>query len=196
MIFVWVSWNAGVSLSSLSDSAGNTYVHIPGYPIANAGSVNDDFWVAYNAVGAANNKITALFATGTATAEPIYMQILEYSGLATANAFDVTSTKNSHPQCVAPCVLASNPTPVTNQANELVVAVFDIAAGPQLTSGAGWIPDATCFSCLGWATDVSGQVVIEHKFISSTGSYTATINDATAGWPAYTAYVFAFRLQP
>ena len=196
MIFVWVSWNAGISLSSLTDSAGNTYVHIPGYPVANAGSVNDDFWVAYNAAGAANNKITALFATGAATAEPIYMQILEYSGVVTANAFDVTSTKNSHPQCVAPCVLASTPTPTTTQANELVIAVFDIASGPQLTSGAGWIPDATCFSCLGWATDVSGQVVIEHKIASSIGSYTATINDATAGWPAYTAYLFTFRLQP
>jgi hypothetical protein len=195
MVFIWVSWNAGISLSSLTDSAGNNYFHIPGYPIVNNGAVTDDFWVAYNVAGVSNNKITALFATGTAAAQPIYMQILEYSGVA-ANGFDVSSSRNIHPQCVAPCVLASNPTPTTTQANELLLAVFDISTGPQLTSGAGWFPDATCFGCLGWATDVSGQVLIEHKIVSSVGSYIATFNDATAGWPAYTAYVFGFKLAP
>ena len=123
------------------------------------------------------------------------MQILEYSGVA-ANGFDVASNRSIHPQCVAPCVLSSNPTPTTTQANELLLAVFDVSTAPQLTSGSGWFPDASCFGCLGWATDVSGQVLIEHKIVSSIGSYTATFKDATAGWPAYTAYVFGFKLAP
>ena len=189
MIFVWVSWNTGtLSLTSLSDSAGNTYVHVPGYPVS--GSITDDFWVAYNVNGAPHNKITTLF---TGTAVPIYLQISEYSGVATSNAFDVSSTFRKQVQCVAPCTLSTAATPSTTQASELLIAVFDVSKG-TLTAGSGWVPDASCFGCLGWETDVSGYVLIEHRLVSATGSFTATISDAMAGWPAYDAYLFAFKM--
>ncbi len=189
MIFIWVSWNSGtLTLTRLSDSAGNTYVHVPGYPVS--GSITDDFWVAYNVNGAPNNKITALF---TGTAVPIYLQISEYSGVATSNAFDVTSTFRKQVQCVAPCTLSTAATPNTTQASELLIAVFDVGKG-TLTAGSGWVPDASCAACLGWETDVSGNVLIEHRLVSTTGSFTATVSDAMAGWPAYDAYLFAFKM--
>ncbi|MBZ5700325.1 MAG: Ig-like domain-containing protein [Acidobacteriia bacterium] len=192
LILVWVSWNAGgFSLTSLTDSAGNTYVHIPGFPVS--GNVVDDFWVAYNIAGSSNNKITGLFGSGTT--EPIYMQVMEFSGLKTANALDVYSTTRQQNQCNAPCTLSSAPTPTTTQASELLVAVYDVGAG-LLTAGNGWTPAATCFFCEGWGSNVSGEVLIEQKLVSATGSYTATITSATSGWPAYTAYVFTFRLGP
>ena len=189
MIFVWVSWNTGYSLANLSDTAGNTYTHIPGFP--SAAGVVDDFWVAYNINGSANNKVMGLFGSGTIT--PVYMQIMEFSGMATANAFDVNSIVKNHNQCVAPCVLKSAPTPVTTQAHELVLAVFDAGSGPSLNVGTGWTPEFACFSCMAWEADLSGQVVIEQQVVNSTGSYTAAINDYTNGWPPYDAYVFTFK---
>jgi hypothetical protein len=30
--------------------------------------------------------------------------------------------------------------------------------------------------------------------VSATGSFTATVSDAMAGWPAYDAYLFAFKM--
>lgn len=190
MIFVWVSWNAGFNLTNVSDTAGNTYTRIPGYP--SAGSVTDDFWVAYNINASSSNKVIGLFSSGTIT--PVYMQILEYSGLATANAFDVTSTVRKHVQCVAPCTMISAPSPLTTQPHELVVAIFDISSGPQVTGGNGWIPEFSCFSCMAWEADLSGQVVIEHQVATATGSFTASFADVTNGWPAYDSYLFTFKM--
>lgn len=191
MIFVWVSWNGGgFNLTGVSDTAGNTYTHVPGYP--SAGGVTDDFWVAYNINASSNNKIIGLFGSGTVTA--VYLQILEYSGLATSNAFDVTSTVRKHIQCVAPCTMNSAPTPMTTQAHELVVALFDVSTGWQLSTGAGWSPEVACFGCMDWETDLSGQVIIEHQVANSIGSFTASFVDATNGWPVYDSYVFTFRM--
>jgi len=195
MIFVWVSWNSGVTLSSLSDTAGNTYVHVAQFPASLGGvGVNDDFWVAYNVNAAANNKVTALFA---GTAQPVYMQILEYAGVATSNAFDVSSYWRGKLSCaVAPCTLSTKATPTSAQASELLVAVYDIVTKAQLTTGNGWAPDASCFFCFGWDGNVSGQVIIEHQLVSSIGSFTATVNDANLTWPNFDAYLFAFKLHP
>ena len=191
MIFVWVSWNTGsLALSSLSDSAGNTYTHVPGFP--GVASLTDDFWVAYNVNASPNNKVTALF---TGTPVPIYLQVSEYSGLATSNAFDGSSSIRKQVQCIAPCTLSTAATPITTHASDLLIAVFDVGKG-TLTTGSGWVPDGSCAACLGWETDVSGNVLIEHKLVSATGSYTATVNDALAGWPGYDAYLFAFKMAP
>lgn len=192
LIFVWVSWNtSSMTFTGISDTAGNTYVQVPGFP--SSGGTTDDFFVAYNVNGSANNKVTANF---SGSAVPIYMQILEYSGLATSNALDVSSTIRKQAQCVAPCSISTNPTPKTSQASELLVAVFDVGGNGQLTTGPGWSSDASCAGCLGWETDVSGQVVIEHQLVSTTGSFTATITDAMSGWPAYDGYLFTFKLHP
>ena len=180
-----------MTLTGLSDTAGNTYVQAPGFP--SSGGITDDFFVAYNVNPSPNNRITATF---TGTAVPIYLQILEYSGLATSNALDVSSTIRKQAQCVAPCTLSTNPTPTTAQASELLVAIFDVGGNGQLTAGSGWAPEASCAGCLGWETDVSGQVLIEHKLVSTTGSFTGTVTDALSGWPAYDGFLFTFKLHP
>jgi hypothetical protein len=192
MIFVWISWNVGgFSLTGLTDTAGNTYTHLSGFPVS--GTISDDFWVAYNVVASPNNQVIATFGSGTL--EPTYLQIVEYSGLATSNALDVYSTTRQQNQCIAPCTQKSAPTPTTTNANDLLIAVFDVGRG-AITAGSGWYPDASCFGCLGWETDVSGNVLFEHKLVNTTGSYTATITNNINAWPAYDAYLFAFKLHP
>jgi Bacterial Ig-like domain (group 2) len=199
MILVWVSWNSGgFSLTSLSDSAGNSYTHIPGFPITNSNGIVDDFWVAYNIVANSKNKITGLFGSGTA--KNAYLQIMEYSGLVTSNALDVYSNTSQNPTCTAPCTLSSAPSPITTQASELIVSVFDLIncganCGTSLfTTGSGWVPDANCTSCVGWGgTTVSGTVLIEHQIVSSIGSFTATGSESNVNSPNYDGYLFAFK---
>jgi Bacterial Ig-like domain (group 2) len=193
MIFVWVSWNSGgFTMTNLSDTAGNTYTHIPGYP-ASAGTV-DDFWVAYNVKASTNNKVVALFGSGTVT--PVYLQIAEYSGMVTSNAFDVTASTRQHIQCVAPCTMSTPASPVTSQAQEMVLVVFDVSTGSQLNAGPGWTPEFACLACMAWESNLSGQVIFEHKLTSATGSFTGTFLDSTNGWPAYAGYLFTFKMAP
>lgn len=195
MIFVWVSWNSGgFSLTSLSDTAGNTYAHIPGYPASLSGGITDDFWVAYNITGSPNNKIVGLFGGGTVT--PVYLQISEYSGMVTSNAFDVTTNIRKHIQCVAPCTMSTPASPVTSQAQELVLVIFDVSTGWQLSTGPGWSPEFACLACMDWENNLSGQVIIEHQLTTATGSFTGTFLDYTNGWPAYDGYLFTFKMIP
>lgn len=203
MIFAWVSWNGGgFALASLSDSGGNVYTHVPGFPVTNPNNIVDDFWVAYNIVASPNNKITATFGAGTA--QPVYMQISEYSGLATSNGLDVFSKVSRPPNwkqtCTLPCTLSSAPSTITTQASELLVAVFDLinctslCSSVQFTTGTGWSPDAVCTACIGWsAQTVTGAVLIEHQLVSSIGSYTATAGENVQSFPNYNVYLFAFK---
>lgn len=201
LILVWVSWNkGGFALSSLSDSAGNQYTHVPGFPVANP-STMDDFWVAYNVAGSPNNKITALFGSGTV--KPAYMQFMEFSGLLTSNALDTFSNVSQNQSCTAPCTMSSSPLPTTTQASDLLVAVFDFiscgssCAALEFTTGSGWSPVAGCDECVGWGGQtVSGAVLIEQQVVSSTGSYTATAVENAVNSPTYNAYLFAFKQAP
>jgi Bacterial Ig-like domain (group 2) len=194
MIFVWLSWNSGMTLSSLSDTAGNTYVHLGQFPSSLGGvGANDDFWAAYNVNAGANNKVTALF---SGTAQPVYLQALEYAGVATSNAFDTSSYWRGKLSCaVAPCTMSTKPTTTITQASELLVAIFDFATKGQLITGNGWAPDASCVYCFGWDGNVSGQVLIEHQLVSTIGSYTGTVIDVNNTWPNFDGYLFTFKLH-
>ncbi|HWZ74942.1 MAG TPA: Ig-like domain-containing protein [Candidatus Sulfotelmatobacter sp.] len=198
MIFVWVSWNTNsFSLMSLSDTAGNVYTHVPGFPSVKANGIIDDFWVTYNIPGAVNNKVIGLFGSGTA--KPTYLQIMEFSGIAASNALDVLSVNSTKLQCNGPCILSTAPSPSTTQASELLLAIFDfincgnVCSSVQFTAGSGWTPDAVCTGCQGWAGNVSGAVLIEHQIVSSIGSYVATALEKPANFPNFDAYLFAFR---
>jgi hypothetical protein len=198
MIFVWVSWNTNsFSLMSLTDTAGNVYTHVPGFPLAKSNGIIDDFWVAYNIAGGVNNKVVGLFGSGTAKAT--YLQIMEYSGVAASNALDGVSVNATRQQCNAPCTLTTAPSPTTTQASELLVAVFDmiscgnVCGSVQFTSASGWTPDAVCTGCQGWAGNVSGAVIIEHQIVSSIGSYTATTVENPTNFPNFDGYLFAFK---
>jgi hypothetical protein len=198
MIFVWISWNTNsFSLMSLTDTAGNVYTHVPGFPLVKSNGIIDDFWVAYNIAGGVNNKVVGLFGSGTAKAT--YLQIMEYSGVATSSALDGISVNATRQQCNAPCTLTTAPSPTTTQASELLVAVFDmiscgnVCGSVQFTAGSGWTPDAVCTGCQGWAGNVSGAVIIEHQIVSSIGTYTATTAEKPTNFPNFDSYLFAFR---
>ncbi|HWZ74941.1 MAG TPA: Ig-like domain-containing protein [Candidatus Sulfotelmatobacter sp.] len=202
LIFVWASWSSGgFTLSNLSDTAGNLYTHVPGYPAANSNGSVSDFWVAYNVVASSNNRVTAQFGSGTVSGT--YLQIMEYSGLAAVNAMDVSSAVAARPSCTAPCTLSTAPSPVTNQPAELVVAIFDVlncsstCTGFQFTAQSGWSPDENCTGCVGWGgTSVSGAVLIEHRLVSAVGSFTATASESSVSFPKYNSYLFTFKQGP
>jgi hypothetical protein len=202
LIFVCVNWSSGgFTLSNLSDTAGNLYTHVPGYPAANSNGTVSDFWVGYNVVASSNNRVTAQFGSGTISGT--YLQIMEYSGLATVNALDVSSAVAAKPSCAAPCTLSTAPSSVTSQASELVVAIFDVlncgstCSNFQFTAQSGWSPEENCTGCVGWGgTSVSGAVLIEHKLVSSASSFTATAVESPTSFPKYNAYLFTFRQGP
>lgn len=198
MIFVWISWNNNsFNLSNLADTAGNVYNHVPGFPTVKSNGITDDFWVAYNIAGSVDNKVIALFGSGTP--KPTYLQIMEYSGIASSNALDASSTNSTRLQCNAPCTLSTAPSGTTTQASDLLVAVFDVIScgnacpSMQFTAGSGWTPDAVCTGCEGWAANVSGAVLIEHQIVNSIGSYTATAVEQPNNFPNFDGYLFAFK---
>lgn len=202
LIFVWLSWSSGgFTLSTISDTAGDVYTHVPGYPAANTNGTVSDFWVAYNIAASPVNKITAQFGSGTVSAA--YLQIMEYSGLATSNALDTTSASSTHPNCTAPCTLGTVNSATTTQASELLVAIFDVlncsstCSAFQFIAQSGWTPDENCNGCVGWGgTGVSGAVLIEHNLVTAIGSYSASAVESTTSFPKVNAYLFTFKQGP
>jgi Bacterial Ig-like domain (group 2) len=202
LVFIWIGYRSGgFALTGISDSAGSSYTHIPGFPVTTPNGQVDDFWIAQNIAASPSNKITAQFGSGTARA--VYLEMMEYSGLATSNAFDVSSAASKSTSCIAPCVLSSAPSAATAQASELLISVFDLlscgsnCSTVQFTTAPGWSPADSCTSCIAWGgQDVSASVLIEQRVISSIGSYTATATESNTNSPNYNSYLFALKIGP
>src|ERR1700733_10399686 len=150
---VGVSWaDPTISISSISDSDGNTYVAI-GAPIVltDIGTL-----VLYEAIdigqGVAHNTVSVMFSTFTS---PILM-VVEYSGLATSSPVDVTASNAS-----ATGTSIDSGAITTTQAHDLVVGIA--ATGGAVSAGSGYTlrPSATVD-------------LIEDKEVTTIGSYDAT----------------------
>ena len=157
---VVVGWNDNTSsLSSVSDSRGNSYVQA-GTTIAGTG-IQQAIYYAKN-IAAGSNTVTVSFNQAAAYVD---VRLLEYSGLNTTNPLDATAgaagTSNSPDSGAA----------TTTSANELI-----FGAG---TTGGSFNEAGTGFTvCI--ITSPDGDIG-EHKLVSSTGSYSApaTLNNSS-----------------
>ena len=149
---VVVGWNDNTSsLSSVSDSRGNSYVQA-GTTIAGTG-LQQAIYYAKN-IAAGSNTVTVSFNQAAAYVD---VRLLEYSGLDTTNPVDATAgaagTSDSSDSGAA----------TTTSANELI-----FGAG---TTGGSFNGAGTGFTvCI--ITSPDGDIG-EHKLVSSTGSYSA-----------------------
>ncbi len=170
---VVVGWNDSTStVSSITDSAGNTYVSAVG-PTTNAGNATQRIYYAKNIASAAagGNTVSVTFSTTVAYPD---VRILEYSGLDPTNPLDVGigasgtgTTQNSGSL-------------TTTSANDLLVA-------------SNYVADSTTASGSGYTQRfiTSGGELVEDQVVSATGSYSATSTQGGADW--WVMQLAAFR---
>jgi fibronectin type 3 domain-containing protein len=159
-----VGWNnSSTSVSSVTDSSGNTYVRAVG-PTIVAGALSQSIYYARNIVAAAAgaNTVTVQFSTGAAFPD---IRILEYSGADLASPVDVVAaatgtggTSNSG------LVTTTNPTALIFGAN----MVTGTTGGP----GTGFTQRVL--------TSPDGDIA-EDRAVTTTGSYNATA-PASGSW--------------
>jgi len=150
---VVVGWNDNTSsLSSVSDSRGNSYVQA-GTTIVGTG-LRQAIYYAKNIAGG-SNTVTISFNQAAAYVD---VRLLEYSGLDATNPLDVTAgaagTSNSPDSGAAE----------TTSANELIFGA-GTTKGSFNAAGAGFT------ACI--ITNPDGDIG-EHNLVSSTGSYSAS----------------------
>ncbi len=153
------------SITSVTDSASNTYVKV--FSVAFSSAVSLDIWYAVNITGSSSLVVTAN--RGGAAAGTIVAA--EYSGLATVSPSDVFVTATASSNAAA----ASGSTGLTAVANELVIGGV----------GSGLLSTTSATAGSGYTNlnqqSVSGNFVAqESKVVSAIGTQSAafTLNVA------------------
>jgi hypothetical protein len=157
---VAVGWaNSTSSISSVTDSNGNTYTRAVG-PTTNTGLLQSIYY-AKNIAGG-NNTVTVKFSPAASYPD---VRILEYSGLDTTNPLDVTAA------AAGSGTSASSGSATTTSANELIF-------------GAGSTAHHFTAASSGFASrmiNIYGNLA-EDKTVTSSGSYSATATDSAGPW--------------
>jgi fibronectin type 3 domain-containing protein len=164
LIVVGLSWGGGVTVSSVTDTKGNTYALAVG-PTTFSGAASAIYY-AKNIVAAAAgaNTVTVTFSAATGTPD---LRIAEYSGINTTSPLDVTSASTGT------SATSSSGAATTANANDLLVGANAVLSG---TAGAG-------------AGFTSRQIstfdgnILEDRVVSATGAYSATATlSSSAAW--------------
>lgn len=177
LIVVHLDWaNPGVTVSSVTDTKGNTYKPIPNTAITwNGGAWGAQLWYAYDITGTtapAKITVTATF-SGAPSGTPSFSQIYitEYSGIASSiNPLDQSTA------AIGSSATISSGSVTTHATNELI---FGVAIGASATIGPG----------AGFNTRSSkNSNIVEDKNVAAMGSYSANFNGAgTGNWVAQEA---------
>jgi hypothetical protein len=167
-----IGWNdVTANISSVSDSAGNTYQ--VAIPIFRANGLSQAIYYSTN-IKAGSNTVTVTFNQPAAFAD---LRVTEYSGLLTTNAFD-TGTSGTGIGATA----SSGPLTIS-ATNELLFAAGMTAgtftgAGSGFTSRVITTPDSD---------------IVEDQIAASTGPFNATASSTSDAWLMQLA---AFRAAP
>ena len=166
---VVVGWNDTThTVSSVTDSSGNTYVRAVGPTVG--GGISQSIYYAKSIAGAAANANTVTVTFSAAATAPD-IRILEYSGLNTTAPLDVTAAASGSGTSV------SSGSATTTSANELILGATTVSAA---TSGVGsgftkriqTVPDSD---------------LVEDRIVTATGSYAATSTVTGGTWVAQMA---------
>ena len=163
VVFIGASDTSHCTVSSVTDTAGNTYHQATGaYKQDNAYDNIGDIWYAYNVTGNASNVVTATISTSTPYAGITQAQ---FSGVnTTSSVFDVATNGASDSSST---VTSSSFTPAG--AGELLFAGVNVSASYTSTAGSGF----TLIS--------AGNGNTEYNLSSSSGSQTASFGVSNSG---------------
>jgi hypothetical protein len=128
---VVIGWNdATASISSVTDSSGNSYA--PAGSVVHGTALSQAIYYAKNivAAGAGSNTVTVQFSPGASFPD---LRIFEYAGLDTASPLDAANGSSGNG------FTASTGSVTTNAANELVIA-SDTVLSKTLSPGTGYVP--------------------------------------------------------
>jgi hypothetical protein len=148
---------SGATLTSITDSLGNTYTTVVG-PITAGGDIHYAA-VALN-VAAGADTITVTLDAPTGNGSDLF--VLEYSGILGANAVDVTE------QASGTGTAMSSTAGSTTNAHDLIIGY---AEAPGATAGAGFT-----------ARKILAGNMVEDKVVFSTGSYDANAPTTSGNW--------------
>ena len=162
---VVVGWNdSTASVSSVTDSKGNTYVPAVG-PTLVTGTLSQSVYYAKNIVSATggSNIVTVTFAVPAAYAD---IRILEYSGVDPINPVDATAANSGSG------TTSSSGSATTTNASDLIFSANIVTSstsgpGPGFTSRLLTSPDGD---------------IAEDQMVSTTGTFSATAPVSTGTW--------------
>lgn len=152
-VVVAVSWEGSGTLTSVTDSKGNTYALRTErrQPAADAVQLAH----AENVTGDAALVITANF-SGTIDFSSI--RAIQYSGMATSSAFDVEAGGNGN------SAAASSGSVSTNQADALLInAAVNFGGGITFSPTSPWVTEVT----------ESSNCAVDERIVAATSSYSA-----------------------
>ncbi|MGC2462498.1 MAG: fibronectin type III domain-containing protein [Steroidobacteraceae bacterium] len=172
---VVVGWypGAGVSISSVTDSKGNSYSLAVG-PTVSSGNATQSIYYAKNiaAAAAGANTATVNFSGSVPEAD---IRILEYSGLNTTSPLDVAVGASGTGTAL------SSGSVTTSNANDLLVGA-DMVLNSFAAVGTGYTARII--------TSPNSDLV-EDQAVAATGSYSATSTQTASGW--WVMQLAAFR---
>lgn len=158
LIFVIVAWNGTATVSSVADGGlGNTYTQTDAKQAWGTADNVQGFY-AKNINGGACTITVTLSLTSVSYLEVYQMEVSGSDTTAPLDAHNTSSGTTNDP---------ASGNLVTGTANEMIIGYC-----ANMTAGAGYTSDSTFDS---------NQ--LEHKVVSSTGTYTATfVGDGSSGW--------------
>ncbi|MGH9573097.1 MAG: LamG-like jellyroll fold domain-containing protein [Candidatus Acidiferrales bacterium] len=162
---VVVGWNDSTAkVSSVVDSAGNSYVLAVGPTVQNDAATQAIYYAQNITAAAANsNTVTVTFNTGAVSPD---VRIAEYSGITTTNALDVVATAQGTSGT------SNSDSATTTNSNDLLVGANLVQ---QSTAGAG----------AGYTSRVitsPDSDILEDSLVTMTGSYSATAPVSSGAW--------------
>jgi hypothetical protein len=159
---VVVGWNDATSaISSVTDSAGNTYA-LAGSAVTGT-NLTQAIYYAKNIAAASTNTVTVQFNPGASFPD---VRILEYAGLDTVSPLDVANGSSGQ------SLTASSGRVTTTAALELVFAA-DTVLSKTLSPGSGYVP----------IVFTNFFDIAEHAMTTKTGKFNPTANlDASTNW--------------
>lgn len=179
LLVVVVNWEtAATNLSSMADTAGNTYSNLTKRTSTNMGS---QIWYCANITGNASNIVTATFSSAT-TGHSIMVH--EFSGAAVSSVFDQENGTSGTGSSLS----AGNVT--TTQADEVLVAGF-----VRWNSGGVWTEGSSYTMGANTSAINTGYMpsMMEYRIVSATGTYDG--NATNTGGGEYLAVVASFKAQ-
>lgn len=154
----------GPTISSVTDTAGNTYTATTSSPFTNVGGTNRQaIWYAKNITGNASNQVTATFAASYAY---LTITVYEFSGCDTVAPFIADSTGTS----ASGTAIATGT--LTLSTSSVIVAIYESDAGPGSTGGTGYTKNTA---------DDNGFISDEYHITSTSEAASAT-GAGSAGW--------------
>lgn len=184
-----VSETDGATLTSLTDTRGNTWLQASTPQTVPSKGQQIGIWYVKSSIAGANT-VTAVCSAG-----PVYIHIREYSGLDTASPLDQHAETNQVPGPATP----SSPSVTTTAADELLVGHIYNNRG-NITAGTGYtLADSRSFNNF---SDLEDRIVsatgsyVANGTMSTGGSWGAVIVTFKAGSAGGTAHHLAMATQP